>query len=98
MKNDILKISGVIFSKCLYFWPACWGSGGFPVNFKHSNAHMQKESPRGSRNDHFGYRTKLNIEITKMMKIDNFADYNFEAIFEAGVPQGSSKSIPGIRK
>ena len=98
MKNYILKISGVSFSKCLHFWPACWGFGGFPGNFKHFNEHMQKESPRGNRNDHFGYGAKLNIEITTMMKMMVFSDYNFEAIFEAGVPQGSSKSIPGIRK
>ena len=69
MKNDILKILGVSFSKCLYFWPACWGSGGFPVNFKHFNEHMQKESRRGSRNDHFSYRTKRNIEVKNMMKM-----------------------------
>ena len=65
MKNDILKISGVSFSKCLYFRPACWGFGGFRGNFKHFDEHMQKESPRGSGNDQFGHSSKLNLEVTK---------------------------------
>ena len=98
MKNDILKISGVNFAKCLYFWPACWGFGGFRGNFKHFDAHMHKESPRGSGNDHFGYRTKVNLETTKNDENDDFSSFDFEFIFEAGVPQGSSKSIPGNKK
>ena len=98
MKNDILKISGVSFSKFSYFWPACWNFGIFPGNFKHFNEHMQKESPRGSGNDHFGYGSKPNIETPKNNENDDFSDFPFESIFEAGVPQGSSQSIPGIIK
>ena len=98
MKNDILKISGVSFPKCLYFWPACWGFGSFPGNFKHFNEHMQKESPRGCGNDPFGYGPKSNLETTKNDENDDFSDFIFESIFEAGVPQGSPQSIPGIRK
>ena len=96
MKNHVLKISGVSFSKCLYFWPACWGSGGFPVNFKHSNAHMQKESPRGSRNDHFGYRTKLNIEITKMMKMINLQIITLRLYLRLGCLRDHQKAFPGL--
>ena len=62
MKNDTLKISGVNFSKCSYFWPAVWAFGGFPGNFKHFNERMQKESPRGSRKDDFRYAPKPNLE------------------------------------
>ena len=98
MKNDILKISEVSFSKCSYFWPACWGFGGFPGNFKHFNMRMQKESPRGSGNDHFRHSSKLNLKVTKNDENDDFSDFHFESISEAGEPQGSSKSIPGIKK
>ena len=98
MKNDILKISGVNFSKCSYFWPACWAFGGFPKNFTHFNEHMQKESPRGSGNDHFGYRPKPNIETPKNDENDDFSDFEFESRFGAGEPQGSSRSIAGIKK
>ena len=95
MKNDILKISRVNFSKCSYFWPACWNFGGFSGKFKHFNEDMQKGSPRGCGNDPFGYGPKSNLETTKN---DDFSDFIFESIFEAGVPQGSPQSIPGIRK
>ena len=98
MKNDILKISGVSFSKFSYFWPACWNFGIFPGNFKHFNEHMQKESPRGSGNDQFGYSSKLNLEVTKNDENDDFSDFNFESRFEAGEPRGSSRGIPGIKK
>ena len=98
MKNEILKISGVSFSKCLYFWPACWVFGGFPGNFKHFNDHMQKESPGGSGNDRFGHGPNSNLEVTKEDKYDDFSDFNFESRFEAGVPQGSSRDIPRINK
>ena len=98
MKNDILKISGVSFSKFSYFWPACWNFGIFPGNFKHFNEHMQKESPRGCRNDPFGYGPKSNLETTKNDENDDFSDFHFESISEAGEPQGSSKSNPEIKK
>ena len=98
MKNDILVISGVSFSKCLYFWPACWVFGGFPVNFKHFNERMQKESPRGSGKDHFGHSSKYNLEVTKNDENDDFSNLNFRSRFEAGELQGSSKSIPGIKE
>ena len=81
-----------------YFWPAVWAFGGFRGNFKHFNEHMQKESPRGCRNDLFGYGPKSNLEITKNDENDDFSDFIFESIFEAGVPQGSPQSIPRIRK
>ena len=98
MKNDILKISGVSFSKCFYFWPACWGFGGFPGNFKHFSERMQKESPRGCRKDHFRHGSKANLETTKNDENDDFSDFHFESISEAGEPQGSSKSNPEIKK
>ena len=59
---------------------------------------MQKESPRGCIEDHFGYRPKPNIENRKNDENDDFSDFEFESIFEAGDPRGSSKSIPGIKK
>ena len=98
MKNDILKISRVSFSKFSYFWLAVWAFGGFPGNFEHFDEHMQKESPRGCGNDPFGYSPKSNLETTKNYENDDFSDFIFESIFEAGVPQGSSKSIPGSIK
>ena len=98
MKNDILKISGVSFSKFSYFWPAVWAFGGFPGNFDLIDEHMQKESPRGCIEDHFVYSQNSNIETTKNDENDDFSDFDLESIFEAGEPQGSSKSIPGIKK
>ena len=98
MKNDILKISGVNFSKFSYFWPAVWGFGGFRGHFKHFDEHMQKESPRGGGNDQFGSSSKLNLEVTKNEKNDEFLDFKFESRFEAGVPQGSPQSIFNINK
>ena len=97
MKND-LNNSGINFSKCSYFWPAVWASGGFPGNFKHFNERMQKESPRGCGKDHFGYSPKPNLENTKNDENDDFSDFHFESISEVGEPQGSSKSIPRIKK
>ena len=82
MKNDILKISGVSFSKCSYFWPAVWAFGGFRGNFKHFNERMQKESPGGCGKDHFGYSPKPNLENTKNDENDDFSDFNFESVFE----------------
>ena len=98
MKNEILKISGGFFSKCLYFWLACWGSGGFPVNFKHFNEHMQKENPRGSRNDQFGHSSKLNLEVTKNDENDEFSNFKFGTGFEAGELQRSSQGLNKLRK
>ena len=98
MKNDILKISGVSFSKFSYFWPACWNFGIFPGNFKHFNEHMQKESPRGCIEDHFVYSQNSNIETTKNDENDDFSDFDFESISEAREHQGSSKSNPEIKK
>ena len=97
MKNDILKISRVSFSKFSYFWPAVWAFGGFPGNFEHFDEHMQKESPRGCIEDHFVYSQNSNIETTKNNENDDFSDFDFESIFEAREPQGSSKNIPGIK-
>ena len=59
---------------------------------------MQKESPRGRGNDHFGYSSKPNIENTKNDDNDDFSDFDFEFRFEAREPQGSSESIPSIKK
>ena len=59
---------------------------------------MQKESLRGCIEDHFGYSQKSHMETTKNDENDDFSDFDFESIFEAGEPQGSSKSIPGIKK
>ena len=62
MKNDILKISGVDFSKssCVLSLPAA--SDNFPRIFEYFNERMQKESPRGSRKDDFRYAPKPNLE------------------------------------
>ena len=98
MKNDILKISGVSFSKFSYFWPTVWNFGGFRGNFDHFNEHMHKESPRGCIEDHLVYSQNSNIETTKNDENDDFSYFDFESIFEAGEPQGSSKSIPEIKK
>ena len=59
---------------------------------------MQKEGPRGCRNDPFGYGPKSNLETTKNDENDDFSDFHFESISEAGEPQGSSKSNPEIKK
>ena len=45
MKNDILKISGVDFSKCSCLWSVPVAFVGFPGNFKYFKGRMQKESP-----------------------------------------------------
>ena len=70
----------------------------FPVNFEHFQKRMQEERPRGSGNDHFGYGSKPNIETPKNDEDDDLSDFDYESIFEAGVPQGSSQSIPGVIK
>ena len=98
MKNDSLKISGVSFSSFSYSWLAVWARTGFRGSFKHFNEHMQKESPRGGGNDQFGYSSKLNLEVTKNDKNDEFLDFKFESRFEAGVPQRSPWGIPNINK
>ena len=64
----------------------------------HFNERMQKESPRGRGNDHFGYSPKPNLEDTENDENDDFSDFDFEFRFEAGEPQGSSESIPSIKK
>ena len=97
MKNDILKISGVNFSKFSYFWPAVWAFGGFPGNFKHFHEHMQKESRRGSRKDQFSYRTKLNIEVTKMMKMINFQILSLRLDLRLGCLRDHQNTFPGVK-
>ena len=98
MKNDILKISGVSFSGFSYFWLAVWARTGFRGNFKHFNERMQKLSPRGSGNDQFGHSPKLNLEATKNDENDDFSDFHFESIFEAGGSRGLRHSISSITK
>ena len=39
-----------------------------------------------------------NRENIKNDENDDFSDFDFESRFEAGEPQGSSESIPGIKK
>ena len=56
------------------------------------------ESPRGSGNDEIGQSPNSNLVNTKNYENDDFSDFNFESIFEAGEPQGHSISIPGITK
>ena len=41
---------------------------------------------------------KLNLGTTEIDKNDDFSDFCFESIFEAGVPQGPPRSIPRIKK
>ena len=98
MKNDILKISGVSFSECSCLWSVPAASDNFPGIFEYFKGRMQKESPRGCIEDHVGYRPKPNIENRKNDENDDFSDFDFEPICEAGEPRGSSKSIPGIKK
>ena len=98
MKNDILVISGVNFSKFAYFWASAEAWIGFPENFEHFNDHMQKESPGGSGNDAFAHGPNSNLDATKNDKYDVFSDFNFESRFEARVPQGSPRDIPRIKK
>ena len=82
----------------LIFKAICWGFGEFCRNFEHLIEHMQKESPRESGNDQFGHSPKLNLEVTKNDENDDFSDFNFESIFEAGGPQGPPQSISSITK
>ena len=70
----------------------------FPGNFKCFNERMQKFSPRGSGNDQFGHSLKLNLEVTKMIKMMIFSNFRFGARFEAGELQGSSQGIPKLIK
>ena len=62
MKNDILKISGVSFSKCSRLWSVPAASDNFPRFFEYFDERMQKESPWGSRKCDFGYSSKPNLE------------------------------------
>ena len=57
---------------------------------------MQKESPRGSRNDHFGYRTKLNIEITKIMKMIILQIITLRLYLRLGCLRDHQKAFPGL--
>ena len=98
MKNDILVILAVNFSKFAYFWAPLGARTGFREQFEYFNERMQKESSRGSRNDGFAHGPNLNLEVTKNDENDDFSDFNFESRFEAGEPQGSSRGIPRIKK
>ena len=98
MKNDILKILGVEFSKFAYFWAPFGARTGFRIKFEYFNERMQKESPRGSRNDGFAWSSNSNLEVTKNDENDDFSDFNFESGFEAGEPREPSRGIPAIKK
>ena len=98
MKNDILKILGVEFSKFAYFWASFGARTGFRIKFEYFNERMQKESPRGSRNDGFAWTPNFNLEVKKNDENDDFSAFNFESRFEAGEPPGSFRGIPGIKK
>ena len=97
MKNDILKISGVTFSKFAYFWLACWVFGNFPGNFKHFNERMQKKSPRGSGKDNFSYRSNYNLEVTKMMKMMIFQIFNLSLDYRLGSLRDHQKAFLGSK-
>ena len=97
MKNDILKISGVNFSKFSYFRPAVWAFGGFPGNFEHFDEHMQKESPRGCIEDHFGYRPKPNIGKKKMIKVMIFQIVTLSPYSRLGSLGDHQKALPGSK-
>ena len=62
MKNDILKISGVSFSKSSYLWLAPVAFDNFPRIFEYFKERMQQESPRGNRKDDFRSGPKPNLE------------------------------------
>ena len=59
-------------------WRHSWAEGHFLAsllgllrfswNFKHSDERMQKESPRGSGEDHFSYGSRYNLEVTKIIE------------------------------
>ena len=98
MKNDILVILGVNFSKFAYFWAPLGAWTGFRGQFEYFNERMQKESPRGSRNDRFAHSPNFNLEVEKNDENDDFSDFKFESRFEAGEPPGSFWGIPGIKK
>ena len=59
---------------------------------------MQNDIPRVCGNDRFGNGPKSNLETEKNDENDDFSDFHFESISEAGEPQGSSKSNPEIKK
>ena len=98
MKNDILVISGVNFSKFAYVWAPVGARTGFPMQFDYFNERMQKDSPRGSGNDGFGHSPNSNLEVTKNDENDDFSNFNSESRFGAGEPQGSSRGISRIIK
>ena len=98
MKNDILKILGVNFSKFAYFWAPLGAPAGFRGQFEYFNERMQKESPRGSRNDRFAHSPNFNLEVKKNDENDDFSDFEFESRFDARELPGSSRDIPGIKK
>ena len=83
---------------CSCFGLAVWAFGGFPGNFKHFNERMQKESPRGSRNDSFAWGSNSNLEVTKNDENDDFSDFKFQSRFEAAELPESFRSIPRIKK
>ena len=97
MKNDILKISGVSFSKFSYFWAAVWAFGGFRGNFEHFHEHMPKESPRGCIEDHFGYSSKSNIEVTKMIKMMIFQISTLSPYLRLGSLRDHQKAFLGSK-
>ena len=82
----------------LIYLASRFSSSDFPGNFKYFNERMKKFSPRGSGSDQFGYSPKLNLEVTKNDKNDEFLDFKFESRFEAGVPQGSPWGITKLKK
>ena len=98
MKNDILVISGVNFSKFAYFWAPVGVRTGFRIKFEYFNERMQKESPRESRNHRFAHSPNFNLEVKKNDENDDFSDFKFESRFEAGELPGSFRGTPGIKK
>ena len=57
-----------------------------------------KRRAPGDAGNHFGYSPKPNLEDTKNDENDDSSDFDFESRVEAGEPQGSSESIPSIKK
>ena len=98
MKNDILKISGVNFSKSSCVWSVAVAFVGFPGKFKYFKGRMQKESPRGSGNDHSGHSPKLNLEVTKIMKMIIFQISTLSPELVLGSLRDHQKAFRGLKK
>ena len=96
MKNDILKISGVGFSKSSCLWSAPAAFDNFRRIFEYFNERMQKESSRGSGKDHFSYGSRYNLDVTKIMKIVYIQSLALSLDLGLGSLRDHQEAIPGL--